>query len=288
LAKILGISASRRPRGNCETSVKVVLASAGEGGADTDFLRLTDFSIEACAGCFKCIRGDRRCPIEDDLYALLGYLDGTDGLVLAAPVYFLSPPAVLVGLLDRLLTVGQVCGGQTREKPAVTMTLMGNREWRGVTEPFVNLTASLLGFEVVRSMRLVAEGPGEIVTRDDVIHELEQAGLDLAGGAPDAEEVTPELCPVCRSDCFRIEPPSIVCPICGSAGDLMHYVERQEFVGRLGEPRWGLSWLDKHIEAWVRPSIERYRDRRKAILRAMGRLKQHRGVKSERGNADVR
>lgn len=287
MAKILGISASKRSWGNCETSVKVVLASAGDTGADTDFVRLTDLSIEACTGCFRCVQGDRRCPIEDDLYALVGYLEGADGLVLAAPVYFLSPPAVLVGLLDRLLTMGEVCGGEPREKPAVTMTLMGNRQWRGITEPLVNMTASLLGFEVVRSMGLVAEGPGEIVTKDDVIRRLEAIGQDLAGGALAAEEVTSDLCPVCRSDFFRIEPPSIVCPVCGAVGDLEHYIERQEFIGRRGECRWGVSWLNRHIEAWVRPSITRYRDRRKAIIRGLGRLRPHRGVQSERGNADV-
>jgi putative NADPH-quinone reductase len=287
LAKLLGISASKRAWGNCDASVKATLAAAMRAGAETDFIRLTDLALEICTGCFKCLRGDRRCPIGDDLYGFLERLEAADALVLGAPVYFLSPPAILVALLDRLLVMGEAGRQVDRNRPAVTLTLMGNARWRGVAEPLVNMTVSLLGFRIVDSVRLVAEGPGEITTRPQVMCRLDEIGSSLAVGDVIASSRKGEVCPVCGSDFFRIEPPELVCPICGSIGDLERFIEGGGFVSTGGEPRWGLSWLDRHIEAWVSPSVERYKDRRRAILKELRQLKQRYTAHVERGKADV-
>ncbi|MFH1313797.1 MAG: flavodoxin family protein [Candidatus Eisenbacteria bacterium] len=273
MKKLLGISASKRPWGNCETSIKTILASAAEEGARTDFVRLTDFRIEACLGCFKCLVEDTVCPLEDDLYTLLEAVGSADALALAGPVYFLMPPAVLVALLDRLLTMKGRESSAAAPRPAVTLAIMGNHNWRGVARPVINMTASLLGFEVVESMHLVAEGPGEVLMDDRVAGHLDEVGRKLAHGTPVPESKRSAACPICASDFFRIEPPNIVCPICGSVGDLEVYAGEGKFLATGDEPRWGLSWLDKHVESWIEPSLRRYKGRRKQVLSRLKELK---------------
>ncbi len=273
MKKLLGISVSRRPWGNCETSIKTMLLSAAGEGAGTDFIRLTDLRIEACRGCFKCLTNDMVCPVEDDLYALLEAVGSADALVLAGPVYFLMPPAALVALLDRMLTMKGRERPVEKARPAVTLAIMGNRNWRGVARPVINMTVSLLGFDVVESIELVAEGPGEVIMDDRVVGRLDEVGRLLARGEPVSQAERSAACPICASDFFRIEPPNIVCPICGSVGDLEVYTGEGRFTVTGGESRWGLSWLDKHIESWIEPSLARYRDKRKQVLSRLRELK---------------
>jgi multimeric flavodoxin WrbA len=267
MRKILGISASRRVWGNCETSVKQVLATAMEVGARAQFVRLTDMDIRACKGCFRCLGEEGRCAIDDGLYRFLDEVNAVDDIVLASPVYFMSAPAALIGLLDRLLTVCEYGADGETDRRAVTLTLMGNREWRGVAMPFVNITASLLGFEIMESVSLVAEGPGEVITRPGVADRLADIGRALARGEPQEKPQAGGVCPVCRSDFFRVEPQMIICPVCGLEGDLATYTSKGTFEPTGGPPRWGQQWLRAHIDSWIRPSIERYGRDRRCIVR---------------------
>jgi putative NADPH-quinone reductase len=287
MRKILGISASKRVWGNCETAVKQVLEAAAGKGVRTCFTRLADLEIRPCEGCFRCVGDEGRCPLDDDLYRFLDETRSADAIVLASPVYFMSAAAALIGLMDRLLTVNAYVDPGQAGRRAVTLTLMGNREWRGVAEPFVNLTASLLGFEVMTSLRLVAEGPGEVLSRPDANERLGEAGRALAGEGPGEGVESRGVCPVCRSDFFRLKPPVIVCPVCGLRGDLEAYVSGGVFEP-IGEPaRWGRGWLGDHIDSWIRPSIRRYADSRKGILKRVRTLRRKYRESDERGKQDV-
>jgi multimeric flavodoxin WrbA len=279
---ILGISASSRVWGNCEASTKLALTEARQLGARCDFVRLTDLRIDACRGCFSCLSDAKACAIGDDLTDLLERVREAGALILASPVYFGLPPAALVALLDRLLvtTAGEDVG--TRARPAVTITIMGNAKWRGLAEPVVNLTASLLGFEIAESLQVVAEGPGEALMDGAAVAQLKAAGRRVAAmlagspaasapASPDASK--PNLCPTCRSDFFRIEGESIACPVCGERGELGAYLEARGLVGGGGERRWGTPWLRSHVASWIKPSVTRYRAKRKEALRNLAELK---------------
>jgi multimeric flavodoxin WrbA len=287
MRKILGISASARVWGNCDASVKQVLAAASQAGARTSFIRLSDRDIRPCQGCFRCLRESRRCPVDDDLYALLDEVAANDDIVLASPVYFLSAPATLVGLMDRLLTIDAYVAAGGTSRRAVTLTLMGNNKWRGVAEPFVNLTASLLGFEIAASLSLVAEGPGEVVAGEEICETLAGLGRALAGGELPSVPARKGVCPVCRSDFFHVVPPAVICPVCGLRGDLAAYTSQGVFAASGDPPRWGRRWLAEHIDSWIRPSLERFSRDRRNILRKVHRLKKQYRDEEERGNPDV-
>jgi len=297
LTKVLGVSASRRIWGNCEIATKLALLAARDAGAGTAFLRLADLRIEQCRGCFECVSDKERCALGDDLDRLIEAADGADALVLASPVYFGLPPACVIALLDRLLvrTPGKGQGASSVcAKPAATVTVMGNRKWRGIAEPVLNLTSSLLGFQLLESLSVVAEGPGEILSDEKAIQSVISAGRRVASiteasitgsavgsgrqrvGPADvgpAASASQGRCPTCRSDFFRIGEGGIECPICGERGELEPYLREGTFVASGGERRWGRSWLGAHVASWIKPSVERYRSKRRDILRNVSELK---------------
>lgn len=272
---LLGISCSARIWGNCESSVKTVLVSAAERGATCKFVRLTDLRLDACRGCFRCVR-EGFCPIDDDLKCLLDLVSRCDAMVLAAPVYFMVAPSQLIRLLDRLLVMSNSC---LPLRPAITITIMGNSKWRGVSEPIVNMTASLLRFEVIASLAQVAEGPGEVLLDIEGVEQLSRLGKlivekcheiserlrndEQMGSCARRSEIIFEnrggVCTFCRSDFFRIEGKMVICPICGNVGDLVWLSESGEFRSMECQPRWGIEWLKSHIASWIKPSIKRYR-----------------------------
>ena len=269
--RILGIAASSRKWGNSECSVKMILNAARDAGADTEFYRLDEFELLHCTGCLKCVYKDG-CPLPDDLYRFLETCEATDALVLAAPVYFLSINSLLTALMDRLLTTDALPADRTR-RPAVTVNMLGKREWRGVGGSYLNMTAYLLGFRVDESMDIVAEGPGDVLMHGPNCDRLEAAGAALARGEEIAAGPARGLCPGCRGDFFRIEPPLIICPVCGYRGDLAAYTGSGEFVDVGSRPRIGRKWLQWHIDDWLRPSAARYMKRRREVLRRLRELK---------------
>jgi multimeric flavodoxin WrbA len=269
--KILGIAASSRKWGNSECSVRIILNSAGALGAETEFHRLGEFNLLHCTGCLRCVYKDG-CPLEDDLYGLLDLCESADALVLAAPVYFLCINSGLTALMDRLLTTDALPADRTG-RPAVTVNILGKREWRGVGRSYLNMTAWLLGFKVEECLDVVAEGPGDVLMHRVNCERLEGTGAALAAGRDLPVQRDPSLCPGCMADFFRIEPPVIVCPVCGYRGDLGAYVERGEFIDAGSKPRIGRRWLKWHIDDWLRPSAARYIKRRREVLRRLREIK---------------
>jgi len=269
--RILGIAASGRKWGNSECSASMILNSARAAGAETEFHRLTDFDLLHCTGCLKCVYKDG-CPLEDDLYKLLDLCEAADALVLAAPVYFLAPNSLLTALMDRLLTTDALPSDRAG-RPAVTVNVLGKREWRGVGRSYLNMTAWLLGFKVEQCLDIVAEGPGDVLMHRVNCDRLEKTGAALTGSAGFPVGRDKALCPGCMSDFFRIEPPFIVCPVCGYRGNLAAYTGRGEFEDAGSKPRIGREWLKWHIDDWLRPSAARYMKRRREVLRRLRSLK---------------
>ena len=285
---LLGISASNRKWGNCETAVKSALLAAMKRGAKTAFIRLTDIPLEPCRGCFKCLAAGGACPTDDGLYDLLCHIRSADSLVLAAPVYFMAPPAKVFSLLDRLLTMSGFKPREGGPGRAATVTIMGNRRWLGVAEPYINLIASLLGFEVEESLPVVAEGPGEVLSDSATIERLEVIGAAFAEDkALDPAGERANVCPVCRSDFFVVESQELECPVCGLRGDLAAYAKDGGFRRTGGELRWGTGWLRAHAEAWMKPSVERFKADRRDILSKLIEFRSRYKSEEERGSVDV-
>ena len=98
--KVLGISTSPRIKGNSDRLLRRALEGAESGGAQVEYVRLSDYKIGPCIECNACYESGE-CRVGDDYQTLLRKILGADRLVFATPVFFMSVCAQAKNLIDR-------------------------------------------------------------------------------------------------------------------------------------------------------------------------------------------
>jgi NAD(P)H-dependent FMN reductase len=269
MGSVLGIVGSARPWGNSELLVREALKGAQAAGAAVGMLRLTDLRLEPCTGCMRCIIGGKPCPLEDDMSWLFQALRGADGLVLAAPTYWLGAAATIKLVLDRLLMVtGRVDEPLPAPRPAVTIITAGLEGWRGVALPFLNALAASLGFQPIQSLAAIAPGPGEILLDRELVARVYAAGQQVGQGNLTPASGSGGACPVCGCDAFVLKGRSAICPICAREASVEMGEDgvRLRFEPVVAEhPRWTPEGLRHHMVDWVQATGPRYLERREEI-----------------------
>jgi len=269
MAYILGVVGSARRWGNADLLVRQALLGAQAERATVKAVRLTDLNLESCAGCMRCVSGDPACPLDDDLAWLVDTIQAAGGLVLAAPTYFLGPAAVVKLVLDRLLVVmGRVNEPLPPVRPAVTIATAGLQLWRGVTLPFLNAVAGTFGYRAIESLTALAPGPGEVLLDEELMGRVFAAGRRLGRGELEPAPVAPNVCPICRSDCFVLNGARATCPICGREAAVEY--DGQQVTLRFdeagdGHQRWTPEGLRAHVVEWVMATGPRFMERRAEI-----------------------
>ncbi len=99
--KILGIEGSPRKDGNTEKLVRKVLAGAQEAGAQTNFIKLSDLSINFCRGCGNC-RATGECVMKDDMDRVVDAIQESEVIVLGSPIYVWQVTGTTKVFMDRL------------------------------------------------------------------------------------------------------------------------------------------------------------------------------------------
>lgn len=269
MGHILGLVGSARSWGNSELLARQILKGAQSQGAAVGIVRLTDLHLESCTGCLRCAIGGAPCPIEDDMKWLIETVEAADGLVLAAPTYFLGPAAVIKLILDRLLmVVGRIDRPLPTRRPAVTVASAGLEGWRGVTLPYLNALVAAFGYQPIDGLVAIAPGPGEVLLDEQLMARALFAGKRLGRGELEPEAAPPNVCPVCRSDAFVLQGARAVCPICGCQATIQQTPEgvRLEFQpAPEGGQRWTPEGLRTHIVDWVMATGPRFQARRAEI-----------------------
>ncbi len=269
MARILGIVGSARRWGNSELMVRQILRGVQSEGASAQMLRLTDLRLEPCTGCMRCVIGSKPCPVDDDMAWLVDRVREVDGLVLAAPTYFLGPAAVVKMVLDRLLMVtGCTQDSPTPARPAVTIITAGLKGWRGVSLPYLNALVAAFGYRTIESLTAVSPGPGEVLLDDDLMAQTLAAGQRLGRGELDPAPAPPGVCPVCRCDSFLLQGDRAICPICAREAAIEHEdgtVQLRFDAAGAGDHRWTAERLHSHMEHWVRATGPRFMAQRSEI-----------------------
>ncbi len=269
MAALLGIVGSARLWGNSELLVRQVLHGAQAEGAVARMIRLTDLRLEPCTGCLRCVIGRKHCGLDDDMAWLVDTIQAADGLVLAAPTYFLGPAAILKLVLDRLLMVTAIVDeGLPPPRPAVTIATAGLKEWRGVTLPYLNALVAAFGYHPIESLTAIAPGPGEVLLNDGLMSYALDAGRRLARGDMRPASAPPNVCPICHCDSFTLKGNQAVCPICGQTATVQR--EGEEVHLRFDpvagtEHRWTPEGLQKHMTEWVLATGPRFAAQRHEI-----------------------
>ncbi|MBW1696152.1 MAG: flavodoxin family protein [Deltaproteobacteria bacterium] len=214
---VLGILGSPRKLGNCEIMVKEISEHISEPHR-LKLLRLSDFNLLPCRGCYRCLFDENGCSQEDDFYTVLNEIIDADALILAVPTYFLGPNGCLKLFLDRGLAFyahAETLWG----KPSVGIGIAGISGKEGYTllgiESFLKLVLS----DIKMSTIIYGALPGEIFLNRKNRAVATQLGAALFG--PPEKKHTP-CCPLCGGDTFRfISENKVQCMLCSNTGILL-------------------------------------------------------------------
>jgi multimeric flavodoxin WrbA len=213
MKQILGIICSPRKLGNNEIAVKEISTRIKEPHT-LKLLRLSDFNIKLCKGCYLCLfKG--HCVLKDDLALIIDAFCQADAFIVAAPAYCLGANASLKVLADRVLAFS----GHAKEiwgKPAVGLSIAGLEGKEGFTKLNVDSFMRLFLMKVKASQILYAALPGEVCTQEENLNILDRLATALMG---DPIAPTEPRCPLCEGDTFRFLGDNRVrCMLCSNEG----------------------------------------------------------------------
>ncbi len=102
--KVVGLLGSPRKYGSSFKGLMLALKAAEKFGAETEWVHLYELDIRPCKGCVsEDIKACKYpCIIKDDMKKVYDLLINADGFILATPVYWYSPSAVMKNVIDRL------------------------------------------------------------------------------------------------------------------------------------------------------------------------------------------
>ena len=99
--KVLLLNGSPHANGCTYTALCETARALQNNGIQTEIVHLATNDTPGCKGCFAC-RALGKCVIDDQVNQIAEQLQEADGMILASPVYFASPNASFLALLDRL------------------------------------------------------------------------------------------------------------------------------------------------------------------------------------------
>ena len=101
MSKVLIINGSPRVNGNTSIAVREIENVLKEGGAEVTVVQVGNKDIRGCCACGSC-SSTGKCVFDDTVNEIAPLFEEADGVVIASPVYYASPNATLIALLDRL------------------------------------------------------------------------------------------------------------------------------------------------------------------------------------------
>jgi len=225
MKQVLGIVASHRHLGNCEIMVREISRQLAEPHQLT-LLRLPDFNLRTCTGCYRCLSKTGGCVLTDDLATVLEAIAAADALILAAPTYFLGAHACLKVFIDRGLSF-YALAERLWGKSAVAVGIAGIDGKEGST--LLDIERFLVTLQADHRMSRIVYGalPGEVVMSDANRQLAKELAAALFGAAPPRIE---PCCPQCGGATFRfLGGRQVRCMLCSNAGKLVDSVDGPTF-----------------------------------------------------------
>lgn len=99
---IIAFACSPRPESNTKRLLEECLkGTATVPGARVETFKVAEMAIHPCIHCDYCLTHRGQCSISDEMNSLYPKVIEADGLILAAPIYFMSFCAQAKALIDR-------------------------------------------------------------------------------------------------------------------------------------------------------------------------------------------
>lgn len=255
MKKVLGIIASPRKLGNSEMMIKEIGKNIPVSH-ELKLLKLFDFNIQPCRACYTCLFKEERCVLDDDLCKVTEAITEADGLIVAAPTYFLGANALLKLLLDRGLSfyahIDKLWG-----KPSIGVGIAGIKGKEGYTLLNIRSFLKMTMTDIKMTGMVYGALPGEIFFNEENKQTAAVLGSALFG---DRVETKAPSCPLCRGDTFQFLGDNRVnCMLCSNAGTIETKEGRLVFAIHRGEHGMFLSKAEavQHRE-WLRQMKGRF------------------------------
>jgi multimeric flavodoxin WrbA len=180
-------------------------------------LRLTDFNLLPCKGCYRCLFDEAGCPQPDDFHTVLEKIVEADALILAAPTYFLGGNGILKLFLDRGLSF-YAHAENLWAKPSIGIGIAGIEGREGYTMLSIENFLKIMLSEIKLSKTVYGALPGEIFLNEANKSAAKELALALFDSP--TEKQTPH-CPICGGDTFRfLSDTEVRCMLCSNSGSL--------------------------------------------------------------------
>ena len=101
MSKVLLLNGSPHANGCTAAALKEMITVFEEEGIETELIQVGNKDIRGCVSCGFCYKNGK-CVVNDIVNEIAPKFEAADGLIVGSPVYYGSPNATLIALLDRL------------------------------------------------------------------------------------------------------------------------------------------------------------------------------------------
>jgi multimeric flavodoxin WrbA len=98
--RIVAVYGSPRKKGNTALLLDDAVRGAEEAGAQVEKIHLRELKMSPCLEIYGC-KKDGRCVIKDDFQKVYDLVLGSQGIILASPIFFYAVSAQVKILMDR-------------------------------------------------------------------------------------------------------------------------------------------------------------------------------------------
>ena len=101
MSRILLLNGSPHAHGCTATALKEMISVFEAEGIETELIQVGNKDIRGCVSCGFCYKNGK-CVVNDIVNEIAPKFEAADSLVAGSPVYYGSPNATLIALMDRL------------------------------------------------------------------------------------------------------------------------------------------------------------------------------------------
>ena len=101
MSRILLLNGSPHANGCTATALKEMISVFEAEGIETELTQVGNKDVRGCVSCGFCYKNGK-CAVNDIVNEIAPKFEAADGLIVGSPVYYGSPNATLIALMDRL------------------------------------------------------------------------------------------------------------------------------------------------------------------------------------------
>lgn len=179
---VVGINGSSRKDGNTDIIIRTVFEVLNNSGIATELIRLADFDLHPCRGCFAC-KGRGNCVFGNDGFnEIFSRVTDADGLLLGSPVYSADVSGVMKIFLERAGVVVATNPGLLRHKVGAAVAAV--RRGGGMTtvdtmNHFMLNKEMILAGSTYWNM-VYGRNPGDVLSDEEGMANMHNLGQNMA------------------------------------------------------------------------------------------------------------